>query len=231
MRSILSTLLLSSLLLSSLMADFYPPTVSSEVTNLKGNKITLSRPLPYKGMSGIIIHNYGSKLEAISNYITYQGGNRATTQAFEPIAHDELPAVKPKVKIHDRVIGGYLYNNILVLAPDANTYKLITSSADKNWIHPDLYAMFLSKEGDQIPTKRNLALFAGEYQVGLIYIVLKGKGVLYDPVSRRYITSKTLTGLPSQGQFPFYTRLGKIESGWFSRDATGTYYNTVGNIR
>ena len=91
MRSILSTLLLSSLLLSSLMADFYPPTVSSEVTNLKGNKITLSRPLLYKGMSGIIIHNYGSKLEAISNYITYQGGNRATTQAFEPIAHDELP--------------------------------------------------------------------------------------------------------------------------------------------
>jgi hypothetical protein len=26
-------------------------------------------------------------------------------------------------------------------------------------------------------------------------------------------------------------RLGKIDSGWFSQDATGTYYNTIGNIR
>jgi len=231
MRNILSTLLLSSLVLSSLMADFYPSTVSSKVTGIKANIITLSKPLPYKGMSGVIIHNYGSKLEAISNYIIYESGNRARTMAFEPIIHEELPAVKPKVKLGDKVIGGYLYNNILLLAPDANTYKRITSSAYKNWIHPDLYAMFLSKEGDQIPTKKNLAQFASEYQVGLIYIVIKGKGVLYDPISRRYITSKKLDGLPAKGQFPFYMRLGKIESGWFSREATGTYYNVIGNIR
>jgi hypothetical protein len=231
MRNILSTLFISSLVLSSLMADFYPSTVSSKVTGVKANIITLSKPLPYKGMSGVIIHNYGSKLEAISNYIIYENGNKARTMAFEPIIHEELPAVKPKVKLGDRVIGGYLYNNVLLLAPDANTYKSITSSSNKNWIHPDLYAMFLSKEGDQIPTQKNLAQFASEYQVGLVYIVIRGKGVLYDPVSRRYIKSKTLTGLPAKGQFPFYMRLGKIESGWFSRDAIGTYYNTVGNIR
>jgi hypothetical protein len=231
MRKILSAFTLFFIMSSLLMADFYPSTLSSKVVGVNRNIITLSQPLSYKGMSGIIIHNYGSKLEAISNYIIYDGGNRASTMAFEPIVHDELPAVKPKVKLGDRVIGGYLYNNILLLAPDANTYKQITSSADKNWIHPDLYAMFLSKEGDQIPTKKNLSQFASEYQVGLVYIVVRGKGVLYDPVSRRYITSKVLNGLPSKGQFPFYMRLGKIDSGWFSQDATGTYYNTIGNIR
>ena len=228
MRNILLALLLSSLFLR---ADFYPNTVSSEVIGVDRNIIKLSKPLPYNGMSGVIIHNYGSNLKAISNYIVYQGNNRALTRAFEPILHEELPAVKPKVKLGDRVIGGYLYNNILVLAPDVDTYKRVTSSANKNWIHPDLYAMFLSKEGEQIPTKKNLSQFASEYQVGLIYIVQRGKGVLYDPVSREYITYKKLDGLPPKGQFPFYMRLGKIDSGWFSRDATGTYYNTVGNIR
>ncbi|MBL0720995.1 MAG: plasminogen-binding N-terminal domain-containing protein [Sulfurovum sp.] len=223
--------LLFSIIITSLTADFYPSSITSEVKAFNGHKIILTKPLSHKGMSGIVIHNFGSELKAISNYIRYEGGNNATTIGFEPIVHQELPTVKPKVRAKDKVIGGYLYKNILLLAPDYNTYKRITSSAKKNWIHPDLYAMFLSKIGDQIPTKFNLLKFASEYQIGLIYIVQRGKGVLYDPVSARYISSTELSGLPIKGQFPFYMRLGKIDSGWFSRDAKGTYYNTVGNLR
>jgi hypothetical protein len=182
-------------------------------------------------MSGIIIHNYGSELEAISSYFVYSGSQKGRLLKYEPINHTELPSVKSNVKVGDKIIAGYLYNTILVLAPDHSIYSKITSSADKNWVHPDLYAMFLSKEGDQIPTKDNLAKFASEYQVGLVYIVKRGKGVLYDPVSRRYVGETSLKGLPSKGEFPFYMRLGKIESGWFSREATGTYYQMVGNIR
>ncbi len=231
MRNILFISLLSSFIATSLTADFYPSSQTSEVKSFNGNKITLTKPFSHKGMSGIVIHNFGSELQAISNYITYQGRNSATTVGFEPILHQELPAVKPKVRVKDKIIGGYLYNNILLLAPDFDTYNRITSSAKKNWIHPDLYAMFLSKIGNQIPTKFNLLKFSSEYQVGLIYIVQRGKGVLYDPISARYVSSTNLSGLPAKGQFPFYMRLGKIESGWFSRDAIGTYYNTVGNIR
>jgi len=231
MRNILFISLLSYFFTSSLTAGFYPSSQTSEVKSFNGNNITLTKPFSHKGMSGIVIHNFGSELQGISNYIRYEGGHNATTVGFEPIVHQELPAVKPKVRVKDKIIGGYLYNNILLLAPDANTYKKITSSAQKNWIHPDLYAMFLSKIGNQIPTKFNLLKFASEYQVGLIYIVEKGKGVLYDPISARYISSTKLSGLPSKGQFPFYMRLGKIDSGWFSRDAKGTYYNTVGNLR
>jgi len=231
MRNILLLNFLSSIIVTTLTAGFYPSTQTSEVKSFKANKITLSRSFSHKGMSGIVIHNFGSELQAISNYIRYEGGNSATTVGFEPIVHPELPSVKPKVRVRDKIIGGYLYDNILLLAPDADTYQKITSSTQKNWIHPDLYAMFLSKIGNQIPTKFNLLKFASEYQVGLIYIVQRGKGVLYDPISERYISSKKLSGLPAKGQFPFYMRLGKIDSGWFSRDAEGTYYNTVGNIR
>jgi hypothetical protein len=214
-----------------LMADFFPSTVYSSVGSINQNKVTLTRAFPAKGMSGIIIHNYGHSLTAITSYLVYEGGNRGTLVENEPILHKQLPSVKPNIRSHDKVIGGYLYNNILLLAPDANTYARITSSASKNWIHPDLYAMFLSKEGDQYPTRENLAKFANEYQVGLIYIVQRGKAVLYDPISKRYVSQKTLNGLPAKGQFPFYMRLGKIKAGWFSKEATGEYYQMMGNIR
>ena len=213
-----------------LMADFYPASVHSSVTGVKGKRISLSRPFPSKGMSGIVIHNYGKELQAITSYMRYDGGNKGTLIYNEPIHHDELPAVKPKVRVNDKVIGGYLYRNILLLAPDANTYARITASADKNWIHPDIYAMFLSKEGDQYPTRKNLKKFANEYQVGLIYIVKRNKAVLYDPISQRYVSQKSMSGLPVNGQFPFYMRLGKIKAGWFSRKAKGTYYQLMGSI-
>ena len=225
----LTTILIISTISS--MAQFYPPTVSSKVNSIKGNNISLNNPFPKKGMSGVVIHNYGSELEAISSYLIYRGGTKATLHNHEPIIHGELPAVKSNVKVGDRVIAGYLYSNILILAPNSATYASIVSSASKNWVHPDLYAMFLSKEGDQVPTKDNLAKFASEYQIGLVYIVTRGKGMLYDPVSRKYVGQTSLKGLPKKGQFPFYMRLGKIDSGWFSREATGTYYQTMGNIR
>ena len=216
---------------TSLMADFYPPTVQSSIAGIKNNNITLTRGFHAKGMSGVIMHKYGHDLTAITSYLRYEGGKKAAWIINDPISHDELPAVKPKVRVNDKVIGGYLYKNILLLAPDANTYARITGSANKNWVHPDLYAMFLSQEGDQYPTQKNLEKFANEYQVGLIYIVQKGKALLYDPVSKRYVSQKSLSGLPAKGQTPFYTRLGKIKAGWFSKKSKATYYQLMKNIR
>ncbi len=146
MRAIAITFLLSMI---PLMADFYPSTAHSTITAVKQNSVTLKRGFPAKGMSAVIMHNYGNDLKTITSYMRYDGGNRGTLVENEPILHKELPAVKPIVGVGDKVIAGYLYKNILLLAPDAKTYAKITNSAKKNWVHPDLYAMFLSQEGDQ----------------------------------------------------------------------------------
>ncbi len=231
MRIIALTFILSTLSIVPLLADFYPPTVERSIVNIKKKSVTLNQGFPSKGMSGVVIHNYGDNLEAITSYLRYEGGKRATSISNEPITHNELPTVKSKVHSRDKVIGGYLYKNILLLAPDANTYAKIIASANKNWIHPDLFAMFLAQEGDQFPNKENLKKFANEYQIGLIYIVQRGKAKLYDPISQRYVAQKSLAGLPAKGKFPFYMRLGKIEASWFSREANGSYYKLMGNIR
>jgi hypothetical protein len=149
----------------------------------------------------------------------------------DTIIHDELPTIKTAVRAGDKVIGGYLYNNVLLLAPDANTYAKVTSSTNKKWIHPDLYALFLSQEGEASPSRENLAIFAKKYQVGLIYIIKKGSAVLLDPLSGKIVGKKGVSGMPSKAQYPFYMRFDEIQTGWFSKGSKeGSYYNMMESL-
>jgi len=225
MRKLALILLVISL---PLFADFFPPTTTSSIASLGEKSVSLSTPLPTKGMSGIVIHDYGNDLKAITARVIQNADGTVTLKRGDIIHHDKLPTVNTAVSANDAVIGGYLYDNVLVLAPDEQTYARITSSYDKNWIHPDLFALFLSSEGDALPTKENLAKFADAYQVGLIYVVKNGKAVLLDPVSGQHVAEKRMQNLPANGKYPFYMRLDGIDTGWFgSTPKEGNYYKAV----
>lgn len=216
-----------------LFAGFFPQTVHTSVKSVHGNTITLNSKFPLNGMSGAVIHNYGNNLTAITSRLTQTSSKgQAVLLDAEVIDHDALPSIKTSVSPKDKVIGGYLYNNVLLLAPDADTYAKITSSKQKKWIHPDLFAVYLSVQGDDIPTKENLASFAKKFQIGLIYIVHQNTAVLLDPISGKIVGQKNMGGLPKEGQFPFYMRLESLKSGWFGRgeSAKGNYYNTMQSI-
>jgi len=214
-----------------LFAGFFPSTVHTSVSSVGENTVSLKSALPVNGMSGIVIHNYGNSLEAITSYLTQTSSDgRAKLIGKDILQHDELPTINTTVTVGDKVIGGYLYNNVLLLAPDANTYAKITSAHSKKWIHPDLFALFLSQEGDAHPTKANLATFAKEYQVGLIYIVRNGSAVLLDPISGQIVGKKAMSNLPAQGQYPFHMRFEEIQTGWFSKSGEGNYYQVMESI-
>ena len=213
-----------------LFAGFFPSTVNTSVSNISGQNITMNRSFPVNGMSGIVIHNYGNNIKAITSRVVQTSKGQAKMVDNDVIQHDELPTINTSVARGDKVIGGYLYNNVLVLAPDASTYAKVTSSYNKQWIHPDLYAIFLSQEGDAGPTKENLSSFAEKYHVGLVYIVKKGSAVLLDPISGKHVGKKGMSGNPAKAQFPFFMRFDKIDSGWFSKSASGTYYNLMESL-
>ena len=214
-----------------LFAGFFPSTVHTSISNVGKESIKLRSPLPVNGMSAVVVHNYGNGLEAVTSYISQTSSNgSAKLVTRDIIPHDELPTIKTAVTAGDKVIGGYLYQTVLLLAPDAHTYAKITSSHNKLWVHPDHLALFLSKEGETYPTKENLANFAKEYQVGLIYIVRNGSAVLLDPVSGQIVGKKAMSGLPAQGKYPFFMRFKEIQGGWFSKNDTGNYYQAVESI-
>ena len=213
-----------------LFAGFFPSTVNTSVSGISGQNIKMSSSFPVNGMSGVVVHNYGNDIKAVTTRIVQTSKGNAIINGNDIIHHDSLPTIKTGISRGDKVIGGYLYNNVLLLAPDANTYSKITSSYNKQWVHPDLYAIYLSQEGEGMPTKANLASFAKQYQVGLVYIVKKGSAVLLDPISGKHVGKKGVSGLPSKAQFPFFMRFDKIDSGWFSKSASGTYYNLMESL-
>jgi hypothetical protein len=211
-----------------LFAGFFPSAVHTSIASSKGTDLQLLKPFPVNGMSGVVIHNYGTGLEAITGYIFQTASNgTATLAAKEIIHHEELPTIKTAVTKGDKVIGGYLYNNVLLLAPDAETYAKITARYDKRWFHPDLFATFLSKEGDAFATKENLARFAKAYQVGLVYIVKQNSAVLFDPISGKTIAQKAISNTPKKAQFPFFMRFKAFRTGLFSESGQGDYYQTM----
>lgn len=225
-------LALMTLLSLPLFAGFFPQTVHTSIKSVQGQSIKLKSSFPVSGMSGVVVHNYGNDLSAITSRITQTSSDGSVTLLdADVLHHDKLPTIKTAVAPNDKVIGGYLYNNVLLLAPDADTYAKIIASHNKKWIHPDLYAIYLSTEGEESATKENLAGFAKKYQIGLIYIVRKNSAVLLDPISGKIISQKSMSGLPKEGKFPFYMRLEALDSGWFGSDAKGgNYYNSMESL-
>lgn len=212
-----------------LFAGFFPSSVHTSIKSVEGSAIKLSSPLSVDGMSGVVIHAYENGLSAITSRIvqTSSDGSSVLIDA-DIVHHDELPTIKTPVRKGDKVIGGYLYSNVLLLAPDADTYARIVKANNKTWIHPDTYALYLAVEGDDKPTRENLLAFAKKFQIGLVYIVRKDSAILLDPISGKIVSQKSMTNLPPEGQFPFYMRYGKLESGWFGSEAKGDYYNVMG---
>jgi len=221
------TIALMALLALPLFAGFFPQTVHTSVSKITNDSVSLVSSFPVDGMSGVVVHKYKNNLEAITGRIMQDDSGKAKLLSRGIIHHDELPTVKTAVKVGDKVIGGFLYKNVLILAPNSQIYTKLTSLYNKKWVHPDLYALYLSKRGDSVPTKRNLASFAKAYQVGLICIVGDSAVKLYDPISGRIVGQKSMTGLPSKGEAPFFMRFDKIESGIFSSRNMKNYYSIM----
>ncbi|HFU77795.1 MAG TPA: hypothetical protein ENK98_06180 [Epsilonproteobacteria bacterium] len=213
-----------------LFAGFFPQTTHTTVSKISDKSVILNNPFPVDGMTGIVVHNYGNDAEAITSRVRQNTSGKVTLLDGDIIHHDNLPTISTSVAAGDKVIGGYLYNNVLVLAPNAQVYKNITSTYHKTWIHPDLFALFLAEIGDNIPTTENLKAFAKSYQVGLIYIVGHDGAKLLDPISGQIVGQKPMTGLPEKGKSPFFMRFDEIDSGIFSSDDHTGYYKLMDTL-
>ena len=220
-------LALLALLSLPIFAGFFPDKVHTSVASVDGG-VKIKKALPLNGMSGIVVHNYGNEAQAITSYIIQTNNNGTVTpMKRNAIYHPELPTINTPIKVGDKVIGGFMYQNVLLLAPDATTYARITEKYNKNWIHPDLFALFLAVEGDDVPTRENLSTFARQHQVGLVMIIKKSQAVLLDPISGQIINQMSMSNMPANAQFPFFSRFDEIDSGWFSKKATGNFYDLM----
>jgi len=201
-----------------LMANNLPQRIKTTIKSINSNQVILANSIP-KGRSGIVIHSYGNGLFAITHTAISQGANRATIGSYNMLKHKNLPTIKTDVKEGDQVIFGNLYDNILLIAPNEQSYSSITKSIKKVWIHPDLYASFLIINDEDKISKKNLKKFAIETQVGLVAIVAKDGLRIFDPISGNYLRKISInTPTNSKAQSPFYARFEQISTDIFSEN-------------
>jgi len=231
MRTILLIIVSTLLLLS----DDLPHRIKTTIKSIESNKkITLTNNIP-KGRSGIVVHSYGNGLFAITHTAISQGGNIATIGRYNILKHKNLPTIKTAIKEGDEVIFGNLYDNVLLIAPNEQSYSSITKSIKRVWIHPDLYASFLIINDEDRITKKNLKKFAIKSQVGLVAIVAKDGLRIFDPISGNYLRKIAInTPIEAKTQSPFYARFEQISTNIFSEDTQNKfppYYKGIDNIK
>jgi hypothetical protein len=215
-----------------LFADFFPATVEQTIKSINGKNIELSSPFPVTGMSGVVIHRYGTSTQtATIPLVQTQDNGKAVLLNTSLIEKSKLPVIVTKPVAGDKVVGGYLYGNVLLLAPNSSAYNSFKSQYKKEWIHPDLFGVYLSRNGDSVATAENLESFARAYQVGLVAIVMKDSVVLYDPISK-YIVGKKMNALNDASiNTPFFMRLNAKSKGFFGGENKSDYFETMAKIK
>jgi len=199
----------------ALFADALPTSISTTVSNITSTgEIQLSSSVP-KGMSGIIIHNYGNGLSAITHTSISKGAAEASVSNYTAILHENIPSIQTAVAVGDKVIFGNFYNNVLLIAPNQIAYQQITKRFNRTWVHPDAYALEFMKKEESYLTTDSLSNFAKKNQIGLILIVTSNKLRVLDPISKQFIGETELLTNPNSAVTPFYARFEQLNLSTF----------------
>ena len=217
----------------TLFANALPSSISTTISAITSNgQVQLSNNIP-KGMSGIVIHNYGNGLSAITHATISQGGGHASLLAYEAIPHKNIPNIQTEAKSGDKVIFGNFYSNALVIAPNRDVYRQITTTYKKTWIHPDSYAVEFMKDGETHLRLKSLKKFAQLNQVGLVLIVAQNRLLILDPISEQFLGAIPMQVSQTNAMAPFYARFGQMDTSvfGFSEKNYTPYFQSVAGIK
>ncbi len=216
----------------SLFADALPKSIKTTIQSLSNDTIKLSNNVP-AGMSGIIIHNYGNGLSAITYTTISLGNSQATIKPHTAILHQNIPSIQTAVTVGDHVVFGNFYDNALVIAPNQIAYKQITKKFKRTWIHPDAFALEFMIEGETELSMEALEKFAKKNQVGLVLVVSAEELLVIDPISQKIIGSTGLKTNPDTAMSPFYARFEQMDLSVFGlsqKDYT-SYFQSVAGLK
>ena len=216
----------------SLMANILPSPIKTTIKSIHGNTIQLSNDVP-QGVSGIIVHDYGNGLTAITHSVVTIKGSKANIVPYKAIIHKNIPTVQTTVKVNDKVILGGFYNNALLIAPDAKTYTDITKKFNKTWIHPDAYALDFMREGKSAISLNSLQKFARANQIGLVLIATKNRLLVLDPISKKSISEIPMNNQPKNSMKPFFSRFEQMDVSafGFSDVKLKDYYQAIYELK
>jgi len=187
----------------ALMASFVPAKTYTTITAVNGDRITIQNSFAMNGMSGLVIRQLPSGEFALVT-VKQTAPNQAVIIDKDPLGGKNLANLKPIPKVGDKVVGGFMYDKVMVLAPNRDTFVNVQNRYGIHSINPDIFMGFLANRGSSNPSRSDYKAFAKLTHVGLFVIFKNGFITLYDPLSDTEIGRVMMDISNYSAMKPFY---------------------------
>jgi len=186
-----------------LFANFVPAKTYTTVTAVNGDRITMQNSFAINGMSGLVIRQLPAGEFALVT-VKQTAPKQAVIIDKDPLGGKNLANLKPIPKVGDKVVGGFMYNKVMVLAPNRDTFINVQNRFGIRSINPDIFMGFLANRGSSNPSSSDYKAFAKLTHVGLFVIFKNGFITLYDPLSNAEIGKVMMDISNYSAMKPFY---------------------------
>jgi len=174
------------------------------------------------GMSGFVYHEVAPGHGSILKNVIVTSFDEKTKVAslrltdYDALQNSALPNGKWKVQEGDEVILAFGYTRGLLIAPNEDIYYKISKNTNIQWVHPDIFATILSFNQHPTPTLEDFLNMSITTSTGLSFIYIDGRVYTVDSKSFKILSISRVQLKQDSVKVPFYTRVPKISSSWFS---------------
>ncbi len=190
---------------------------AAKITSVEGSYATITPTDARVGSSGIVVHRFDEEHSTIVARAILTDKDRIKFEVFDALAQPNLPKPKILPQKGDEVIIPYLYDRGVIIAPNYETYKKIEERFyDTRWLHPDLFAVELSKARHKTPNREDFKNFCNKYAAAKVVIALRDEAAVVDCYSFKKVDKFPIKIESNNTKFPFYMRIKEIEGGIFS---------------
>lgn len=202
-------------------------SISTPLIEVQNNQGAIEAPELKVGMSGFVVRHFDATHSSIIANATVSTvaptSNRAivTFKEFDGIRQNSLPSGKWIPQAKDEVVIAYDYGRALLIAPNDDTYAAITKSIPNiEWIHPDLYATYLSHEGHPTPLVKDFNRFCTSGSIGLLFVQSAERLFTLDCKNFALLQSTDSLSIGKNSTTPFYSRISDIHAAWWGEGSS-----------
>ncbi len=202
-------------------------SISTPLLSIEEKHGTIEAPELKVGMSGFIVRHFDathSSIIANARVIELNtASNRAVVEfsTYDGLRQNSLPSGTWNPKVADEVVIAYDYGRALLIAPNDDAYLALTASIPNiEWIHPDLYATYLSHKGHPTPQVEDFRSFCTSTSIGLLFV--QSAQTLFTLDCKNFALLQSVESLTKdkKSQTPFYTRVPTIRAAWWGKGSS-----------
>ncbi|MDX9813812.1 MAG: plasminogen-binding N-terminal domain-containing protein [Sulfurimonas sp.] len=218
----------SLILLSVFVFSLYANIIKAPITSvdLKTKTATIEVSDLKKGMFGYLVHKLENGNTIILNTATILSYDPKTKQSkvsideFDMFNSDSLPTSDWSIVEGDEAIFAFGYDKALLIAPTEDIYYRISEAANVTWVHPDIFATILSRNGHPTPLRSDFAQFADETLTGIVFLYLNSRVYTLDAKTFKILAISEAKISQGKAMLPFYSRVEEIEAAWWGEGSS-----------